>query len=91
MDTNNLNVLVEAKKEYLSQLCIIICPPMVASFESMYAKAHGETKGKAVLKKYQEHLKVIPDWNNHTVTEHANACLNTCAWFSDLLAAVFVS
>ena len=30
---DNLNVLVEAKKEYLVQMCIIMCPPMIEVFQ----------------------------------------------------------
>ena len=36
---DNLNVLVEAKKEYLGQMCIIMCPPMIEVFQEMYAES----------------------------------------------------
>ena len=91
MDSNNLNVLVEAKKEYLSQLCIILCPIMVDTFERMYNQVTTKSKGKLVLKSYQTALKEIPEWNNHTIHEHVSAITDSCSWFSDLLAAVFVS
>ena len=32
---DNLNVLVEAKKEYLGQLCLIMTPAMIEVFQEM--------------------------------------------------------
>jgi len=86
-----LNVLVEAKKEYLNQLCILMCPVMIQAFEEMYKEAHKLSKGKRVLMQYQKLLKEVPNWNDHIVKQNADAVCNTCSWFNDLLAAVFVS
>jgi hypothetical protein len=86
-----LNVLVEAKREYLSQLCILMCPVMIQAFEEMYKEAHKLSKGKRVLLQYQKLLKEVPNWNDHIVKQNADAVCNTCSWFNDLLAAVFVS
>ena len=30
---DNLNILVEAKREYLGQLCLLMCPVMIETFE----------------------------------------------------------
>ena len=86
-----LNVLVEAKKEYLNQLCILMCPVMIQGFEEMYKEAHKLSKGKRVLMQYQKLLKEVPNWNDHIVKQNSDNVCNTCSWFSDLLAAVFVS
>ncbi len=37
---DNLNILVEAKREYLGQLCILMCPVMIEVFEEMYEEAY---------------------------------------------------
>ena len=91
MDSNNLNILVEAKKEYMDQLCMIMGPLMIQTFMDIYSEAHKMSKGKKVLIQYQKLLKEVPNWNNHIVKEHSSKLCDSCSWFSDLLAAVFVS
>ena len=86
-----LNVLVEAKKEYLSQLCNLVCPVMIMGFHEMYEEANKLSKGKRTLLQYQKLLKEVPNWNDHIVKLNAEKVGNTCSWFNDLLAAVFVS
>lgn len=88
---DGLTVLVEAKKEYLSQLCCIMCPHMITTFESLYNESNSISKGKKVLAQYQLLLKEVPNWNNHIIHQHAEKLSSTCGWFNDLLAAVFVS
>ena len=90
-NTQNLNVLVEAKKEYLNQLSNIMCPVMIETFQDMYAEAHKLSKGKKVLLQYQKVLKEVVNWNNHMVRQHTTRISDSCSWFNDLLAAVFVS
>ena len=86
-----LNVLVEAKKEYTGQLCKIMCPYMIEAFHLMYTEANKMSKGKQPLLQYQKLLKDVPNWNDHMVKTHSDAVTNSCSWFNDLLAAVFVS
>ena len=88
---DNLNVLVEAKKEYLGQMCIIMCPPMIDVFNDMYAEAHTISKGKKHLMMFQKLLQEVPNWSNAMSKQHSDNIANRCAWFSDLLAAVFVA
>lgn len=87
----SINVMVEAKKEYTAQLCNILCPLMIETFSEMYNEAVKISKGKKVLVQYQKLLKEVPNWNNHMVSVHNENLKNTCGWFNDLLAAVFVS
>ena len=88
---DNLNVLVEAKKEYLGQLCIIMVPVMIETFENMYKEAVTMCKGKKVLIQFQKVLKEVPNWSDTMSKQHSDNISNRCAWFSDLLAAVFVA
>jgi hypothetical protein len=88
---DGLTVLVEAKKEYLAQLCSVMCPHMIATFENLYSEASNISKGKKVLQQYQKLLKEVPNWNNLMINQHAEKMSNSCGWFNDLLAAVFVS
>ena len=86
-----LNVLVEAKKEYLSQLCILMCPFVIEAFSDMYDEADKLSKGRRVLLQYQTLLKDVPNWNDSIIKNHTDKHIHSCSWFSDLLAAVFVS
>ena len=93
MDGNggNLNVLVEAKKEYMEQLCMFVCPLMIETFSAMFQEAVKLAKNKKNLNSFQVLLKEVPNWNNHMIKQHTVKLCNACSWFSDLLAAVFVS
>jgi hypothetical protein len=88
---DGLTVLVEAKREYMAQLCSVLCPQMIETFELMYTEAHKMSKGREVLKQFQKLLKEVPNWNNTMIEEHHAKLNNTCGWFNDLMAAVFVS
>ena len=88
---DNLNILVEAKREYLGQLCELMCPVMIENFEKMYEEAYTLSKGRKVLMMYQKLLKEVPNWSEAMSKQHADNISNRCAWFNDLLAAVFVS
>jgi hypothetical protein len=88
---DNLNILVEAKREYLGQMCLIMCPAMIEVFQDMYNEAVKISKGRKVLIMYQKLLKEVPNWSNAMSKNHCDNITNRCAWFSDLLAAVFVA
>ena len=88
---DNLNILVEAKREYLGQLCILMCPVMIETFEEMYEEAYKLSKGRKVLVMYQKLLKEVHNWSDAMSKQHSDNIANRCAWFNDLLAAVFVS
>ena len=88
---DNLSIMVEAKKEYLGQLCLIMCPPMIEVFEEMYNEAVKTSKGKQVLIMFQKILKEVPNWSNAMSKRHSDNITGRCAWFGDLLAAVFVA
>lgn len=88
---DNLNILVEAKREYLEQLCILMCPVMIDVFDEMFQEAQRLSKGRKVLIMYQNLLRDVPSWSESMAKEHADNIANRCAWFKDLVAAVFVS
>ena len=88
---DNLNILVEAKREYLGQLCILMCPVMIEVFEEMYEEAYKLSKGRKTLIMFQKLLKEVPNWSDAQSKQHTDNIANRCAWFNDLIAAVFVS
>ncbi len=87
---DNLNVLVEAKREYLGQLCLIMSPAMIEVFQDMYDEATKLSKGRKTLVMFQKLLKEVPNWSNAMSKQHTDNIANRCAWFNDLLAAGFV-
>jgi hypothetical protein len=91
MDNSSLNILVEAKREYLQQLYLMMVPAMIEVFALMYEEAQKASHGKKVLVQYQKFLKEVMNWNDHMINQHTNTICSSCAWFDDLLAAVFVS
>jgi primosomal protein N'' len=88
---DNLNVLVEAKREYLGQLYLIMCPVMIEVFHDMYDEATKLSKGRKTLIMFQKVLKEVPNWSNQMSANHTSNIADRCAWFNDLLAAVFVA
>jgi hypothetical protein len=88
---DNLNIMVEAKKEYMNQLYLLMCPPMIEVFQDMYDEATKLSKGRKTLIMFQKLLKEVPNWSNAMSKQHTDNIANRCAWFNDLLAAVFVA
>ena len=86
----NLNVLVEAKKEYTEQLNSIMCPLMIEVFQEIYEEARKPPRTR-ILQKFQNLLKEVKHWNNSMIAEHNTRLLHICPWFNDLLVAVFIS
>ena len=91
MSSEPLGIMVEAKKEYLGQLCLIMCPGMIEVFDEMYNESTKLSKGRKTLIMFQKLLKEVPNWSNAMSKQHSDNITNRCAWFSDLLAAVFVA
>ena len=89
---NNLNVLVEAKKELLNQLSSTILPSALDCMDSLYAESKVETQGRNTLKAFQEKLSKIPQWNNYQIDTEVGKCVDRCGGCLDeMTAAVFVA
>jgi len=89
---NNLNVLVEAKKELLNQLASTILPSALDCMDSLYAESKVETQGRNTLKMFQEKLAKIPQWNNYQIDTEVGKCVDRCGGCLDeMTAAVFVA
>ena len=89
---NNLNVLVEAKKELLNQLSSTILPSALDCMDTLYADARTETQGKQTLKAFQDKLARIPQWNNYQIDTEVGKCVDRCGGCLDeMVAAVFVA
>jgi hypothetical protein len=86
-----MEVLVDAKKEYLNQLAIIMVPFMIETFQDVYNESVSRSKNKKVLAMNQLLLKDVKVWNDNIIKQHTDEIINSCSWFNELVAAVFVS
>tara|TARA_R110002073_G_scaffold59781_9_gene150306 strand:+ start:4224 stop:5012 length:789 start_codon:yes stop_codon:yes gene_type:complete len=86
-----MEVLVDAKKEYLNQLAIILVPFMIETFQDVYNESVSRSKNKKVLSMNQLLLKDVKVWNDNIIKQHTDEIINSCSWFNELVAAVFVS
>lgn len=86
-----MEVLVDAKKEYLNQLAIIMVPFMIETFQDVYNESVSRSKNKKVLAMNQLLLKDVKVWNDNIIKQHTDEIIHSCSWFNELVAAVFVS
>jgi hypothetical protein len=87
-----MDINVEAKNHYISILCKTMAPIMVETFVNMYKEAITRGKGNrdATIKNFKVLLEEVTNWNNSIIQTHSKSYTTSCAYFSDLLAAVFV-
>ena len=99
---DNINILVEAKKEYTNQLQKILRPRIYEGFKSIYediltlsARELEEKKiqSSSIIKTFQKMLKEIPQWNLDMINNEYNRIekLSNCDYFENLLEAVFIT
>lgn len=91
MDTTNVNVEA-AKNHYVHLLKKSMTPIMLETFIKMYKEAITRGKGNriATMNHFNVLLDEVTNWNNSIIQTHAKEYENSCQYFSDLLAAVFV-
>ena len=88
LEIKNKAVFIDHAKGYLNlgEISIII-----AVATKHREEAYKLSKGRKVLVMYQKLLKEVPNWSDAMSKQHTDNIANRCAWFNDLLAAVFVS
>ena len=88
----SINILVEAKKEYTSELVSILIPKIYEKIRYIYTVLKNNLKGNVYFE-FQNELRKISEWSESRVTKETNNILDNlnCDWFPDLLTAVFVS
>jgi hypothetical protein len=64
-----MDSLVEAKREFLYKLCMVMIPHMNQSFYQLYVDAEVMCKGYQPLIQFQKLLREVPNWNNNIVKE----------------------
>ena len=97
MDSENsgaISVYAEAKGEYTKQLCVFLNTPLQKFFLGLLDIARAEEpEKKKVLKKYQDLLSQIPDWNMDKVGRETGKIQEDCRcdYLEELLTAVFIA
>ena len=84
------NVLAVAQKEYMDQMNDVLLPFLITNFDEIYERASVDSNNKETLKLFQQYLKDIKSWNQGILRERTDEINNSCAYFSDLLAAIIV-
>ena len=97
MDTsNNINVLVEAKKEYTQQMIQILRPHLLDGMISIFNEAKKicvkKNEPKLVFITFQELLSQVYAWNQTLIHEETKSIISAskCDYIHDLITAVFV-
>jgi hypothetical protein len=99
---NGINILVEAKNEYTSQLKKILTPRIYEGFKSIYDDIinisnkelqENNIQTSSVIKTFQKTLKEIPLWNQDMIKKEYNRIItvSNCDFFDNLIEAVFIT
>ena len=93
MKNLNVNSIVEAKAEYTKQLQSIMTEPLYAKVMSMYVACEEtpDEEKQNTLVEMQKKMQEVPNWNQYNIETLSREVTKNCSYFSDLLAAVFVS
>lgn len=81
----NMEVLVEAKKEYTNQLYDCMVPVITQSFSDMWNLSNKD------VKQFQVYLQEVKHWNQSIIKEHTDAMFKNCQFFTELITAVMVA
>ena len=99
---NSVNILVEAKNEYTSQLQKILTPRLYEGFKSIYEDIikilsneliENKSQGSSIIKTFQKSLKDIPQWNQDIINKEFQRILqmSNCDYFENLVEAIFIT
>lgn len=93
MKNLNVNSIVEAKTEYTKQLQSIMTEPLYTKVISMYTACEElpDEEKQNTLVEMQKRMQEVPNWNQYNIETLSRDVTKNCSYFSDLLAAVFVS
>ena len=85
-------LLLDAKREYLSQLAEVLAPHVLNTMQAAYVSAtKTQRNARRVLVAFQEKLREIPVWNASVVAAKTAEITSRAPFLADLIAAVFVS
>ena len=95
--TDHYHVLLDCKNTYKNKFIKFVTPCAVTIIDELYYKAQlkiDKTKqSQLILKYFQDNLKLVKDWDNHTLTkEISKICVvNNMDWLDELIRAIFIA
>jgi hypothetical protein len=84
-------LLLDAKKEYTLRLSEVMGPFVVQFVDATYRAARKEVGDRKALMEFQDKLRAVPSWNASIISQYTRDIENKYSYFSDLVAAVFVT
>lgn len=88
----NLGIVVEAKIQYTKQLINVMKPIIYERLFDMYSDSIEKCERKEdLLICFQRELQQVPKWNSDVIKEATHKIVDSCAYFNDLITAVFLS
>ena len=85
-----INLLVETKNEYTTQLVNVLAPLIFEGIQSIYKESLKVSNPSDILKNFQSLLRTIPTWNNNTIKTESERIMNNTrsfSWLGDLIRA----
>jgi hypothetical protein len=89
-----MNLLVETKQEFTTQLINMLTPLIYEGIQSIYNDALEVSTNETIFKNFQTFLKNIPKWNNDMIETETNRILTNSksfSWLEDLIKATLKS
>ena len=90
MSSLNINVLVSAKEEYLTQMLNILIPFFRKNFKKVLEESQLHVLIKYKLRPFQKELRSIQNWNDITLNDKVTELTQMYPYFYDLLKAIFI-
>ena len=90
----NINVLVDIKREYTTELVSMLAPCIYEGIQSIYADGKSINKNNSnILRTFQNLLSQIPKWNTSILEQETTRIKNkcNCEWLHELIQAVIIS
>ncbi len=90
----NINVLVDIKREYTTELVNMLTPCIYEGIKSIYDDGKTINKNNNnILRTFQNLLTQIPKWNTNILEQETSRITKrcNCEWLQELIQAVIVS
>ena len=84
-------LLIDAKKEYTLRLAEVMSPFVIQFIDTTYRTAKKEAGDRKAFLEFQSKLRQVPSWNQAIIEQYTRDIENRYGYFSDLVAAVFVT
>lgn len=90
-NTNNLNVIVEAKSQYTKQLVNAVKDTIVDKLLEDYEYVKNHSRDNETLYDFQTKLISYKKWNSDDIDKETKKITDKCEFLSNIITAVFIS